>query len=123
MGPRSGHAPPHGLAAVRACGSGRLPRSGGVAGGGIILQQGYPQFIVARTATQEIISQFSALLGQISEAAIDQSIKREEAEEIREVWDKLKSYAEGFVVCCEKGDFERLVQIPPPSQGPRRLGM
>lgn len=74
------------------------------------------------TATQEIISQFSALLGQISEAAIDQSIKREEAEEIREVWDKLKSYAEGFVVCCEKGNFERMRQIPPPSKGPRRLG-
>ncbi|MBN8457196.1 MAG: hypothetical protein J0M04_05075 [Verrucomicrobia bacterium] len=75
------------------------------------------------TATQEIISQFSELLSHISAAAIDQSIEKEEAEEIREVWDKLKSYAEGFVVCCEKGNFEQMRLIPPPSKGPRRLGM
>lgn len=75
------------------------------------------------TATQEIISQFSKLLSQISEAAIDQSIKKEEAEDIREVWDMLKSYAEGFVVCCENGDFEQMRQIPPPSTGPKRLNM
>lgn len=74
------------------------------------------------TATQEIISQFSTLLGRISAAAIDQSIKKGEAEEIREVWDHLKSYAEGFVECCEKGNFERMRQIPAPSRGPRRLG-
>ena len=74
-------------------------------------------------ATQEIIAQFSELLGRISEAALDLSIEKKEAEDIREVWDTLKSYAEGFVVCCEKGDFERLTQIPPPSQGPRRLGL
>jgi transposase len=73
------------------------------------------------TATQEIISQFSELLSHISEAAIDQSIKKGEAEEIREVWDKLKSYAEGFVVCCENGDFEQMLHIPPPSTGPQRL--
>lgn len=75
------------------------------------------------TATQEIISQFSELLSHISAAAIDQSIKKGEAEEIREVWDKLKSYAEGFVVCCERGNFEQMRHIPPPSKGPRRLGI
>jgi transposase len=74
-------------------------------------------------ATQEIIAQFSELLGRISEAALDHSIEKKEAEDIREVWDKLKSYAEGFVVCCEHGDFERLARIPAPSQGPRRLGV
>ena len=72
-------------------------------------------------ATQEIISQFSTLLTQISTAAVDHSITKDEASEIREIWDKLKSYAEGFVRCCEKGDFEQMVQIPPPSQGPKRL--
>lgn len=75
------------------------------------------------TATQEIISQFSELLSQISAAAIDQSIQKQEAEDIREVWDQLKSYAEGFVVCCEKGNFEQMMRIPPPSKGPRRLGL
>ena len=73
------------------------------------------------TATQEIISQFSELLSQISAAAIDQSIKQDEADDIREVWDQLKSYAEGFVVCCEKGDFEQMMRIPQPSKGPKRL--
>jgi hypothetical protein len=73
------------------------------------------------TSTQEIISQFSELLSKISEAAIDQSIQKEEAEDIREVWDKLKSYAEGFVRCCENGNFEQMMHIPPPSTGPKRL--
>lgn len=72
-------------------------------------------------ATQEIISQFSDLLSQISDAAVDHSIMPNEAREIRECWDKLKSYAEGFVRCCERGDFEQMLQIPPPSAGPNRL--
>lgn len=72
-------------------------------------------------ATQEIISQFSSLLGRISEAALDHSIMPDEASEIRDCWDKLKSYTEGFVRCCERGDFEQMLQIPPPSCGPNRL--
>ncbi len=72
-------------------------------------------------ATQEIISQFSGLLSEISEAAVDHSVTKGEASEIRERWDKLKSYAEGFVRCCENGDFERMSRIPSPSQGPERL--
>lgn len=73
-------------------------------------------------ATHEIINQFSTLLHQISLAAFDHSITTDEAIEIREAWDKLKSYTEGFVRCCEEGDFERIYQIPVPTQGPRRLG-
>lgn len=72
-------------------------------------------------ATQEIISQFSELLSRISEAAVDHSVTKSEANEIREIWDKLKSYAEGFVRCCEKGDFEKMAHIPAPSKGPKRL--
>jgi hypothetical protein len=64
-------------------------------------------------ATQEIIGQFSNLLSQISAAAIDHSVSKEEAGEIRQCWDKLKSYAEGFVRCCENGDFKRMSQVPP----------
>jgi transcriptional regulator with XRE-family HTH domain len=64
-------------------------------------------------ATQELIAQFSGLLSQISTAAVDHSITKDEAKEIREIWDKLKSYAEGFVRCCEKGDFEQMVNKRP----------
>ncbi|MCH7226690.1 phage regulatory CII family protein [Haloferula sp. A504] len=71
-------------------------------------------------ATNEIVGQFSGLLQRISEAAADHSITSDEAAEIRECWDKLKSYAEGFVSCCEEGDFEQLEKIPPPSEGPKR---
>ena len=71
-------------------------------------------------ATNEIVGQFSGLLQQISDSVLDSSIDLEEAAEIRECWDKLKSYAEGFVRCCEEGDFEQLKQIPKPSEGPRR---
>ena len=57
-------------------------------------------------ATQEIIGQFSGLLNQISIAANDQSVTELEAEQIRECWDSLKSYAEGFVRSCESGDYK-----------------
>ena len=57
-------------------------------------------------ATNVIVGQFSTLLARISEAALDNSITPDEADEIRECWDHLKSYGEGFVRCCEEGDFE-----------------
>lgn len=59
-------------------------------------------------ATHEIVGQFSSLLSRISQAALDNSITPDEAGEIRQSWDSLKSYAEGFVRCCEKGDFEKI---------------
>lgn len=59
-------------------------------------------------ATNEIVSQFSAMLQRISHAAQDSSITPEEARQIRLSWDRLKGYAEGFVRCCEQGDFERM---------------
>ena len=51
------------------------------------------------------MQQFAGLLDAVSRAAQDNQISREESEEIRLVWDKLKSYCEGFVRCCEEGDF------------------
>ena len=71
-------------------------------------------------ATNEIIGQFSALLQQISLAALDHTINTTEAKDIRECWDKLKSYAEGFVRCCEEGDYDQMMHIPKPSEGPAR---
>jgi len=59
-------------------------------------------------ATQEIVQQFADLLGSISSAAIDDAITQKEAKSIRDVWDELKSYTEGFVKCCEEGDFANL---------------
>jgi transcriptional regulator with XRE-family HTH domain len=59
-------------------------------------------------ATHEIVQQFAGLLTVISQAALDNSITPEESAEIRIVWDKLKSYCEGFVRCCEEGDFEQV---------------
>lgn len=61
-------------------------------------------------ATTEIVGQFSGLLARISQAALDNSITPDEAEEIRQCWDKLKSFGEGFVRCCEEGDFELMQQ-------------
>ncbi len=62
-------------------------------------------------ATQEIIGQFSDLLEQISDAADDHSVNLEEADEIRQCWDKLKSYAEGFVRACEAGDYKNMQKL------------
>ncbi|WP_052573752.1 phage regulatory CII family protein [Haloferula sp. BvORR071] len=74
-------------------------------------------------ATNEIIGQFSALLQQISAAALDHTIDTKEARDIRECWDKLKSYAEGFVRCCEEGDYDQMIHIPKPSEGPARYAV
>lgn len=59
-------------------------------------------------ATQEIVQQFANLLASISQAALDNSITAEEASSIRHVWDELKRFTEGFVRCCEEGDFVHL---------------
>jgi hypothetical protein len=63
-------------------------------------------------ATQEIIGKFSALLVRISEAANDHSVTKKEADEIRECWDELKSYAEAFVRACEKGAYKAMPRVP-----------
>ena len=63
-------------------------------------------------ATQQIIGQFSDLLNQISGAAEDHSVSENEADEIRQCWDNLKSYAEGFVRDCENGEFEVMQKLP-----------
>lgn len=70
-------------------------------------------------ATQEIIGQFSDLLTRITDAADDHSVTKEEADEIRQCWDKLKSYAEGFVRACENGDFKQMSRLP----GSRPVGL
>jgi hypothetical protein len=61
-------------------------------------------------AIQEIIGQFSELLNEISTAADDHAVTKTEASEIRQSWDRFKSYAEGFVRSCENGDFKAMTQ-------------
>lgn len=67
-------------------------------------------------ATQEILGHFSDLLNKISNAAIDHSVTKDEAVDIRQRWDKLKSYTEAFVRGCEKGDFRNMPRpmVPAP---------
>jgi len=59
-------------------------------------------------ATHHIVQRFAGLLDVVSRAAQDNSITADESEEIRRVWDRLKAYCEGFVRCCEEGDFEQI---------------
>ena len=59
-------------------------------------------------ATHTIVQRFAGLLDVVAKAAQDNSITNEESAEIRMVWDKLKAYCEGFVRCCEEGDFEQI---------------
>lgn len=59
-------------------------------------------------ATSQIVEQFAALLAEISKAAHDDSITSSESKKIRKVWDALKSFTEGFVNCCEDGDFKKM---------------
>ncbi len=59
-------------------------------------------------ATHEIVAQFAGLLNVVARAAMDNTITPDESADIRVVWDKLKSFCEGFVRCCEEGDFERI---------------
>ncbi|MEM8955481.1 MAG: phage regulatory CII family protein [Verrucomicrobiota bacterium] len=59
-------------------------------------------------ATNEIVQQFADLLSEITQAALDNSITEEESDSIRRVWDRLKMHTEGFVTCCEEGDFQKI---------------
>jgi len=62
-----------------------------------------PEFLIP--ATNEIIQEFADLLAVIAKAVADNQITREESEDIRGRWEELKSVTEGFVQCCEMGNF------------------
>lgn len=56
--------------------------------------------------TQRFVHDFGALLSEISRSIEnDGKITADEADQIRQSWERLKSQAESFVVACEKGDF------------------
>ena len=66
--------------------------------------------------TNEIVQEFADMLSVIAAAALDNSISKKEAQNIRGRWEELKSVTEGFVRCCEEGDFGPLKNQTPISK-------
>jgi len=71
----------------------------------------HPEFLIP--ATNEIIQEFADLLAVIANAVADNQITAEESKDIRGRWEELKSVTEGFVCCCEGGNFRPLKKAPP----------
>ena len=59
-------------------------------------------------ATSKVVKQFADLLSTVASAASDSKISQREARAIRREWEKLKRIAEGYVQCCEGGDYNQL---------------
>jgi len=75
----------------------------------------HPTFLVP--ATNQIVQEFADLLQVIAAAAADNQITAAEAKQIRQRWEELKSVTEGFVACCEEGNFSKLKKEPANSGG------
>src|SRR6266487_3576662 len=71
----------------------------------------HPDFLIP--STNEIVQEFADLLAVIASAAADNQITAKEAANIRARWEDLKSVTEGFVACCEEGNFSPLKEKPP----------
>jgi hypothetical protein len=66
----------------------------------------HPDYLIP--ATNEIVQEFADLLAVIASAAADNEVSPAEAKKIRARWEELKSVTEGFVACCEEGNFSAL---------------
>lgn len=71
----------------------------------------HPDFLIP--ATNEIVQEFADLLAVIASAAADNDISPAESKKIRARWEELKSVTEGFVACCEDGNFSSLKDKQP----------
>ena len=71
----------------------------------------HPDYLIP--ATNEIVQEFADLLSIIAVTAADNQITPKEAKQIRARWEDLKSVTEGFVACCEEGNFSALKDKPP----------
>lgn len=71
----------------------------------------HPTYLIP--ATNEIVQEFADLLAVIATAAADNQITKAESKEIRARWEELKSVTEGFVACCEEGNFLPLKEKQP----------
>lgn len=74
----------------------------------------HPECLVP--ATNQVVQEFADLLAVIAKAAIDNAISKQEAAAIRARWEDLKSATEGFVRCCEQGNFAPMRQSATPIQ-------
>lgn len=74
-------------------------------------QQSRPHSHFLIPATNEVIQEFADLLAVVASAASDNQISPKEAEKIRARWEELKCVTEGFVRCCEQGNFKAM-QMP-----------
>ena len=63
----------------------------------------HPHYLIP--ATNQIVQEFADLLQVVAQAAADNQITSAEAAQIRARWEELKSVTEGFVACCESGNF------------------
>lgn len=70
----------------------------------------HPLYLVP--ATNRIVQEFADLLSVIATAASDNQVSRKEAQAIRSRWEELKSVTEGFVRCCEEGNFSTMQRTP-----------
>ncbi len=71
----------------------------------------HPDYLIP--ATNEIVQEFADLLAVIAMAAADNYITPAEAKTIRARWEELKTVTEGFVACCEEGNFSALKEKQP----------
>ncbi len=56
--------------------------------------------------TQKFVADFAELLSAVSHSVEnDGQITSDEADRIRQVWEKLKTHAESFTVACERGQY------------------
>lgn len=69
-----------------------------------------PQTDHLMPATNQILQDFANLLSVVAQAAADNNISKDEAQRIRVEWESLKSATEGFVKCCEEGNFRGVAQ-------------
>jgi hypothetical protein len=68
----------------------------------------HPAFLVP--AMNEVVQEFADLLSVMATASRDNVITPAEAKDIRARWEELKSVTEGFVQCCEEGNFRMMKQ-------------
>lgn len=60
------------------------------------------------SATQRMVQDFSELLREVSRSVEnDGHILHDEAERIRQSWERLKGQAESFVIACERGQYRK----------------
>ncbi len=68
----------------------------------------HPHYLIP--ATNQIVQEFADLLHVIATATANDQISSPESKQIRARWEELKTVTEGFVACCENGNFDHIRQ-------------